>query len=188
MPALIIDPALVAAVTRQFNLRGELQPFNLTENVVPIFDIGKLVGQVPQEVVTPGLVSSVRIGVPSTNTALQTSNPQFAAAEITSATVVAPIAGSVLVDSGPLAAGTWWIQTVGSHDDALPIIMELQHRDAANLVTLSSWRVVVVTSHTLWFTQGINLNERFRWVNVGAIAGNGVAQIAAGQATAALSV
>ena len=179
MPALIVDPALIAAVTRQFNLRGALQPFNLTENVVPTFDIGKLTGldPIPQQVVTPGLASTVRIGTVGNNH-VRVGFSEFAPANVISSIDVAPAAGTVLADSGQLAAGTNYFQALMSHDDSVDVHIELQWRNAANAANVAAWPIFIQQRWEHWFMINNALNERIRWVNIGAVAGTALSVVA----------
>ena len=144
MPALIVDPELIAAITRQFKLRGELQPFNLTENVVPIFDIGRLIGLTEiQKVATPDSPDAVRIGVPTVSGYLPTLPVELQDAQLASGASVNPGANTVIADTGQLAAGPhviWWSMTT---DDAGSVHATLEWRNAANNATLSGIEVMV---------------------------------------------
>lgn len=166
MPALIVDPALIAAVTRQFQLRGSLRPFNLTENVVPIFDIGRLVGADPQEVVTPDLNAMVAAGH-STVT-----NPHYGAAAPDSRALnvdddtTSPVATTVLADTGQLAAGLHHVQASITSDAAAAFNLVLQHRNAANAADIVLYRFNVSITSPIQFSFSANclVNERFRWL------------------------
>ncbi len=180
MPALIVDPALQASVIRQFNLKGELAPFNLTEQVVPIFDIGRLVtAATVQEVVTPGELQSVRIGVDGVNGVLSTGSIDAEDGEIFDDTAINPGAGTVLADTGQLAAGRHVIQASVGHNDATPRIMELQWRDAANAVTLANMRVIAEQNAAIKINVNIATDERLRWVTTTAVTNTAVSWIMA---------
>ena len=139
MPALIIDPELIAAVTRQFNLRGPLQPFNLTENVVPVFDIGRLTGIVQiQKVATPDSAAAVRVGV--NGTYLPTGEPEAEDGDIVNSDDTNPVATTVLADSGQLAAGVHLVHGTYAQDTGSATDFALEWRNAANSATLAVWR------------------------------------------------
>lgn len=190
MPALIVDPALIAAVTRQFNLRGELKPFNLTENVVPTFDIGKLTGidPVPTQVVTPGNALAVRIGTLG-GEALEVTFPEHIAPDVFNNSTAAPGANTVLADTGQLSFGVRRMQIRMSHDDAVARHFEIQWRNAANSATIATYPIWVFTSTNTWLNVSIQaVNERVRIVNVTAIAGLALSYIAVAPSNRAQSV
>ncbi len=172
MPALIVDPALQAEVIRQFNLRGELAPFNLTENVVPVFDIGKLVSTVvPTEVVSPSLNNFIQIGLPSINDVLRVGPTDFASTEIVTDSQAAPAAATVLADSGALTAGRKAMFGCMGHNDNAPILIDLEWRNAANTANVHSLPFVIVSEFSIAFTVNVAASERFRWIATGAVAG-----------------
>ncbi len=141
MPALIIDPQLQASVIRQFNLRGELAPFNLTENVVPIFDIGRLLTQTldPTVVTTLAGNQGVRIGVAGNTNYLQVGPPLLGTADVDNArTVVNPGAGVLIVDAGAASTGNRWVQGTINSDGAISDF-DLEWRNAANSATLATY-------------------------------------------------
>lgn len=170
MPALIVDPELLAAVTRQFNLRGELQPFNLTENVVPIFDIGRLVGITEvQKVATPDSANAVRVGAAAAfhlNTGLEASAP----ADWFDDSTLNPAAGTVLADTGQLAAGIHMIWGSFGMDDVTQVVdASLQWRNAANAANVGELQINA-SGEGPYVRVGplfvdVTLNERFRWVS-----------------------
>lgn len=170
MPALIVDPALVAAVTRQFNLRGELQPFNLTENVVPVFDIGTLLGLDPTVVTTPNLVLMVAAGHSAAANHYAAAPPDSAGLNVASEDVN-PASGAVLADTGQLAAGLHYCQMSLSTDEATIRHYVLQHRDAANAASIAVWNFWIEDLNGVrpWsFSVTFALNERLRWTVGGA--------------------
>ncbi len=176
---LIVDPALQASVIRQFNLKGELAPFNLTENVVPIFDIGRLVGSQDPTVVTTLFGSQgIRIGIAGNNRVPILQNPYFLAAEaFDSGLVVNPAAAAVLVDSGQVTnANKTAIVTVSTNTK---VDFAVEWRNAANSATLATW--TVCTGDAFSFPQ-INLSnmltdERLRVITVGGVTGTVAAHI-----------
>ncbi len=143
MPALIVDPQLQASVIRQFNLKGELAPFNLTENVVPIFDIGALVRTVDPTVVTT-LAGSQGVRVGTNGTGLLTRPVSFGDTQIdNSGPVVNPAAGTVLADTGALGAGAQQVHWTINNNAAAVSDFAVEWRDAAEAVTLAIWTFFV---------------------------------------------
>ncbi len=177
MPALIVDPALQASVIRQFNLKGELAPFNLTENVVPIFDIGRLLTSINPTVVTTLLGSQgVRVGTAAGSTYVQTSTPLVNDNNVTDGGFqVNPGAAAVVVDTGALSAGTREITAYLNGSALFDVIVEW--RDAANAATLASWSLLVggagVGNHVQFGPVNLNFlaSERVRIVTGGAVVG-----------------
>ncbi len=173
--ALIVDPALQASVIRQFNLKGELAPFNLTENVVPIFDIGQLLGAPPTVVTTTLGQQGVRVGTAFGPNALQTRTPRINDGDVTDGgTAVNPAALAVLVDSGQLAGGE---QMVSIYFSANVVVdFRIEWRNAANTATIASWTILQGGPSAAPFQWGpttfaITTNERIRVVNVGVVVG-----------------
>ena len=81
---------------------------------------------------------------------------------------VAPGAGTVLADTGPLPVGAYSVVMVMSAGESNRF--DIQWRDAANGANLSQIRVRMVTN-TFTFTSRFNVeneNERFRILNVAA--------------------
>ncbi len=179
MPALIVDPALQAEVIRQFNLRGELAPFVLTNAVVPIFDIGRLASiDTPQVVTTLAGSQGVRVGMADTNAALQVRYPFFSTGLFADDTQAAPGANTVLADTGAIAsAGQFWFQVQASHDDGTAVIFEVQYRNAANNANLGVLPITNTQGIREWLSIDIAANERLRIVNVTAIAGTATSYI-----------
>ncbi len=173
MPAIIVDPALQAAVIRQFNLRGELAPFNLTENVVPVFDIGSLVGNLPTVVTTLAGSQGVRIGVDTTlKNSIPVTEPRVAATD--GGFVVNPGAAAVLVDTGQLTAANRTFKAWMNGNAIYDLIVE--HRNAANAANIESWSLLVggvgVGNMVVWdATFTVAANERVRIVTGGAVVG-----------------
>lgn len=170
MPALIVDPELLAAVTRQFNLKGDLAPFTLTENVVPIFDIGRLIGITEiQKVATPGSQTAVRVGANSAFH-LTTGHQASAPADWFDDSTLNPAAGTVLADTGQLAAGIRMIWGSFAMDDVTQIVdAALQWRNAANDANVGVLQITA-SGEAPYARVGplfvdVSLNERFRWVS-----------------------
>ncbi len=166
MPGIIVDPELIAAVTRQFNIRGELQPFNLTENVVPVFDIGRLTGITQiQKVTTPDEALTVRIGQAAGNDHLAVAAPVCETTDIVTDSKNAPSAGTILSDTGQLAAGIHWISTQISQTNTTVESMIFEWRNAANSAALVTFRIQLNEdqSGSIDFVGNFALNERLRW-------------------------
>ncbi len=176
---LIVDPALQAEVIRQFNLRGELAPFNLTENVVPIFDIGTLLRDIDPTVVTTLAGSQgVRVGLAAGDT-LQTADKRIEDTNVVDGGVtVNPGAGALLADSGQLAAGTSRIWATFGSTAALSGL-ELAWRDAADAADLAVWRFLYGAGQSIQFRETCHflLNERLVVRNTGATVGSAVAAL-----------
>ncbi len=140
---LIVDPDLQAQVIRQFNLRGELAPFNLTENVVPVFDIGSLTGNLPTVVTTLAGAQGVRVGTTAATTFLPVGPVRYDDQNIfTSGPVVNPGAGAVIIDTGQLGSFPHLVHWQVNNSAALAVDFEVQWRDAANAVTLANWPIL----------------------------------------------
>ncbi len=184
MPALIIDPALQAAVIRQFNLRGELAPFNLTENVVPVFDIGALTGNLPTVVTTLAGSQGVRVGTADARFYLPTALPVINDPErFDGGFTTNPGANAVVADTGQLSVGDHLVWAQFSSDTAA-VQAQLQWRDAANAVTLASWSFLVDPggpAQTPIFMAEVSADERFRWSTIRAVVGDVAAGIVAQQ-------
>ncbi len=171
---LIIDPALQASVIRQFNLRGELSPFLLTNRVVPTFDIGRLTTSIiPTEVVSPGLSTGVLIGLQNTATALATTPPVVEDAEIDGDRTTGPSAGDVLADTGQLAPGVHLIRA-GLTYNATTESFDLEWRNAANSASLRTIPFEIEAGDGLIeieFAGSFLADERIRWTAKTAAAG-----------------
>ncbi len=182
---LIIDPALQASVIRQFNLRGELSPFLLTNRVVPTFDIGTLVtAVVPTVVTTQAGSTGVRIGTLNDATAVITSKPGINDNDVTDGgTSINPAALTVLVDTGPIVGQQgqlWFYAIIGAN---VPVDFRIEWRNAADAATVAAWTILVGGPSAVPFAFELNLedmqvNERIRIVNVGAVVGTVSSNIA----------
>jgi len=97
--------------------------------------------------------------------------------------LVAPGAGTVLADTGPLAAGSWVFRAIFSNNTG-NAQLRLGKRDAANAAYV--WSVFVSTTVTTQFQFSemhctVALNERFRMDAIAAIAGTAQGVIFASQ-------
>ncbi len=136
----IVDPALVASVVRQFNLRGEMSPFILTNAVIPTFDIGKLVSAaVPEEVTTLLGFNGVRVGTSRTDTAISTGEVASLAAGVEDGGVIVnPLAAAILlVGIASANSAPHVLQVAVSCNVPADIVVE--HRNAANAANLATW-------------------------------------------------
>ncbi len=192
MPAVIVDQELLASVIRQFNLRGNLSPFNLTENVVPTFDIGKLTALADQVqlVETAEGSAGVRVGTSATNVYVASGTVDVDDGDFTdSGAVVNPGAGQIIVDTGQLGGGNHQV-FFNARNNAAISDFELQWRDAANAVTIASMIVFAGTGQpTVQFGPiilGVATNERLRVVAGGAVVGTVGANIIAHQQTTSI--
>ncbi len=137
-------PLLTADLIAQLSLTGALGVLDFSPTVVPVFLVG-----------SRGLVV--------------TSTPiEYLQSEIFDGALSDWAANAILLDTGPLAAGTYdirlWMtiaQTAGANT-----IGSLEHRDAANAVSLSSWHITnnngTANAADGEFATNVNLNERFR--------------------------
>ncbi len=173
MSALIVDPALQAEVIRQFNLRGELAPFRLTEEVVPIFDIGRLLSlAVPTVVTTLEGSQGVRIGTTGGTDYLPVGPVQIDDGDVTnSGAVVNPGAAAVLVDPGAVVGSSIrHVEGVINWNTA-EIDFQVEWRNAANTATLTLWSYFCGAGNASvkfgpWFLN-IASGERIRVVTAG---------------------
>ncbi len=178
MPALIVDPELVARVVRQFNLKGPLAPFNLTENVIPTFDIGQLTGIAPDPTVVTTTQGSqgVRVGV-AVGASLPTQTTAYFPAQVSnSGSVTNPGAATVLVDTGALGTGAHLVHWMVNSDAAAASVFDIEHRNAANSANLAVWNVQFPAGGGAFgmfqqLTMNVIFGERFRIVNPAAITG-----------------
>ncbi len=177
MPAIIVDPALQAEVIRQFNLRGELSPFNLTENVVPIFDIGQLLSTVVPTVVTTLEGSQgVRVGTLTKEELLGVIGPEVDVADVVDGgTAINPGALTVLADTGVFGnLDTNMIRVIMAAN--VPVDFRIEYRNAANAATLASWTILCGGASTVPFEWSRRVDsteaaQRVRVLNIGAVVG-----------------
>ncbi len=189
---LIVDPALQASVIRQFNLRGELAPFNLTENVVPIFDIGTLLRAIDPTVVTTLAGSQgVRVGVADAQTFLPTSGPRYEDTSVTnSGATVNPAGGAVIVDTGQLNSGANVFQAIINWNAAI-LDFQIEWRNAANAATLATFGFQLGTGQPCVqfgpITLGMATDERLRIVSASGGVGTADATVIVAQFSASLA-
>ncbi len=191
MPALIVDPALQAAVIRQFNLRGELAPFQLTEQVVPIFDIGQLLGAAPTVVTTTVDSQGLRVGTASQSTALTVLRPAFDDGNVSSDVTVNPIAGAVLADTGAVAFGSVFQLSAQINWNTAIVDFQVEWRNAANDTTLAQWEYQVGTGlpHVTFGPVALNMltSERIRIVTASGGTGTSSSTVTIGAVGASLA-
>lgn len=187
--AEIDQPDLVAQIVRQLNVKGSLQPFVIPEVAMAVFDIGRLVGLGSTEVVTPGLSNSILVGLLDLNQVIQVAKPDFDDPEVASSSNAAPVAGTVLVDTGQLGAGRVQFHCVAGHNDAAGRLFDLEWRNAANTANVAVFHYAIHDTSTVELIIRLNiaLNERLRWVNRTAVTGEAVSWIASVGAGAAVA-
>ncbi len=173
---LIVDPALQARVVRQFNLRGELAPFNLTENVIPTIDIGRLVGADPTVVTTLAGSQGVRVGT-TVGEHVRTQVPAIEDGNVVDGGFsVNPGAAALLVDGGPVSSSRNRTIDIYLNGNAIYDLI-VEWRNAANAANLATWSLLVggvgVSAPVHWGPHNLNmlLNERVRVVTGGAVVG-----------------
>ncbi len=171
---LIVDPQLEADVTRQFNLKGPLRPFELTETVIPIFAIGALLRDLlPPVVTTTAGDTGVRVGTPNRESYLPTGGPAiFSAGVFDSGAVVNPGAGAVLVDTGQLNSAPNWMTIMVGANVQTDFVVEW--RNAANAANVATWTILIggaSANNVQWGPHMIepNANERVRIVTGGVV-------------------
>lgn len=141
------DPQLEADLLRVLRVRGPLGVLNVLDGIVPVV-----------------LMGTVR---PFDFQVLQ---PAFSPGNIFSSQDTSPGVNTVLLDSGPLPAGTYDvifnanIINLGSGAGYL----RMQHRDSANAATLADLAAAFGGTNSTNFTQALAIvvaaNERFRWI------------------------
>lgn len=189
MSAIIVDPDLIAAITRQFNLRGDLKPFNLTEDVVPIFDIGRLIDLTPIAVTTPGSDTAVRVGTETALTHLAVHPAALDSGITFTSRDNNPAGGTVLADTGQLAAGPHLIYGLASGAQALDV--QFSWRNAADAADIDTWTHLAPTGGPDLvvppFVANITVNERFVFRPVVASVGLVATSITAAPLTASIA-
>ncbi len=178
----IVDPELQARVVRTFNLRGDLAPFRLTEQVVPVFDIGRITGLTPTEVTTLAGSQGIRVGTAGATQNLTTGPVRYNDGDITnSGPVVNPAAAQVIADTGQLTAAhhiIHWLLNIDVGGD-----LHVEWRNAANAATLATWPYFIAgggnASMFQPFIVNIALNERIRVITPAAVVGTVNATVAA---------
>ena len=140
------------------NFQALLQSLGIVRNEVPF----ALRSEVTPVVLVGGTVSFVAAPTPA-----------YAVTDLfTTGVQVAPAAGTVLADTGPLPAGAYSLVVLISIDELNSV--EFEWRDAANAANLFVHRLfmgtpagITITTLTARFSVD-NDNERFRVLNVGA--------------------
>lgn len=152
-------PQLVADIIRQLNLTGTVGLLEFSDQVTPVYIVAQRAGALDINL-TP---------------------VAFGSAEIAFGEVINPVAGGVIADTGALAPGDYDIfGNISTHinTNATGNVIVLEHRDAANAVTLA--RLLYSSSTTvLGRTQcflplvgyTLALNERLRIIAVAAMTG-----------------
>ncbi len=174
---LIVDPALIGRVVSQFNLRGTLNPFILTNRVIPTFDIGQLQGNiVPTVVTTNAGTAGVRVGsvlgqfVPVTTPVVQPANVTDGGFQVN------PGAAAVVVDTGAIAGVSNRTIDIYLNGSALFDVI-VEHRNAANAANVAAWSLLVGGAgignmvHFGPHNLAMVANERIRVVTGGAVVG-----------------
>jgi len=139
------DPALVDQTIRDLSLLGTVGMLNFADEVVPVYLIGDA-----------GITLSV-------------SSLTFDNGDVYQEYGANPVAGEVINDTGQLTAGVYdvraWLSgatTVTTNTSR----MELQHRNAGNTATISSWGIAFKdesnNSENYEFAINILENERLR--------------------------
>lgn len=96
---------------------------------------------------------------------------------LASGRVTNPTLDQVLVDTGPLATGSYFFDVFAA--SSVAAIFEVQHRDAANTTTLKSQIVATPATSTTWGFSvpsstylEVVTNQRIRVIQVAAVTGN----------------
>lgn len=155
-------PQLVADIIGQLNLTGTLGVLEFSDQVTPVYIVAQRAGALE----------------------VTTQLPAFQSAEIVFGAAIDPAGGSVIVDTGALAAGTYDIQAQMAFNGNMAIAgqhFSLEHRNAANAVTLATLSSLVITGS---FASGnmvlpltgyeIALNERLRVLSPLAVISGGI--------------
>ncbi len=180
---LIVDPALQASVIRQFNLRGELSPFLLTNRVVPTFDIGSLTRTLDPTVVTTLLgQQGVRIGTSNDHQYIPIEHTAWEDVDVENrGPTVNPAAGAVITDTGALGSGPHVVEAFINWDAAI-LDFSVEWRNVGNTATLATWTVFVGTGapYVHWgpYVVKITGGERVRVITATGGTGNADATFA----------
>jgi len=158
-------PVLTADLIAQLNLIGTVGLLNFADTVVPTFSVG------------------------SRGVSALSEPPTFQSAEIFSGTANNPAAGTVIADTGQLAAGTFDIllhMTLAGRMNVAGDLFIIEHRNAANAATLATLLQIVSVGGAVNFVQDaamplvgytIATNERIRAINPGLMLGALAAEI-----------
>lgn len=162
-------PALVAELITQLRLTGQVGRLNFSDEVIPAFLIGS---------------RGIDFGG---------GGPSFRSPGVFNGANLNPAALTVVTDTGPLPAGTYDIQGSISFVGAFAILpsvtLSIQHRDAANAVTLATLLLLPAHNTAVFMETELPLigyelgtNERIRIITsnavmVGSVAGTVFVQI-----------
>ena len=168
--ATIVDPELIANIVQQLNVKGALAPFDISEIAFPVFDIGRLAGLTGiQKVATPGSETAVRVGT-AAGAHLVVSETPADPGDFTNSSDASPVAGTVLADTGALAAGLYLINAELAYNGAALESIQFEWRNAANAATLAYWQLfprVDQDRHKITpFIADLSANERLRWLTI----------------------
>lgn len=148
-------PLLVADLISELRLTGTIGLLNFLPEVRPTFIVGAREGALTFSADTPA----------------------YAPAEIFDAQTTNPAANAIIIDTGALPAGVYDVQAFMSYSASVSgtdDFIHFEHRDAANAVTLSAWRLPNPTRDndmSMGFALTLALNERLRVRNGTAITG-----------------
>jgi len=146
------DADLEAALNRVLSIIGPMGRLNVSDTIIPVVNMAEIN---PQRVLT--------------QTPNFTVGEQFGGGIFT-----APIANQVLADTGQLAAGTFdLIVIMGNTDNNQNAAFKIEHRDAADAVTLGTWAMPSAQGNfSQIYASDFLLNERLRiLISAGAGAG-----------------
>lgn len=155
------NPALVADLISQLQIIGAVGLLDFLPSVSPVFIVG------------------------SRGLTILAETPVYAPAEIFDGNALDPAANNVLVDTGQLPAGDYDLNLMWNFNITASTgtgAFALQHRNAANAVTLSTWSLadngagdrIVSFSIALLLAE----NERLRLLNDNALTGRVMGTIA----------
>jgi len=183
-PALIDDPNLLDRILRQFRIKGQIRPFDLSNVAIPVIDIGKLLDIDLTQVVTPGNTVLVRVGTADATTFLPTAPPVLVPGDILSSDVNNPAAAEVLLDTTRLTAAPHVLHASISAN--VPLHAEFVWRNAADTADLAMWEFRIsddILAEVGPVAVNPAVNERFVWRAANAITGNVSSNIAIGLAS-----
>lgn len=183
MAGLIDDPDLLSEILREFKVKGAIDPFQISQIALPVFDIGSLSGATPTVVTTTAGGSGVRIGTLNSVTSIVVSPQVLANTNVTdSGPVVNPAAAQVIADSGQLTAAENLVHLTTNNNAAISDF-QLEWRNAANTATITQWTFQVGTGQPNVQFGPMALfmasNERLRLVSGSAVVGTVAATITA---------
>lgn len=162
--AEIDDPELVAQIVRQLNVKGPLQPFQIPEVAMPVFDIGRLTA----------LDLPTRVGTASANSYLPSALPVLESGDFFDGEFdTNPAAGAVVVNTQNLPAGVYQVRATISSTVSGRFLFSW--RNAANTADVATWSFEVSGDHPPVllgpFMCNVALNQRFQISVPNAIVG-----------------